>query len=62
MTHGDVVETASVTGTITGIGLRKTRIRSEDGKTIVLANRDVEKKWTRQPAPGEGPAAVPDDS
>lgn len=54
--HGDVVETASVTGTIIGIGLRKTRIRSEDGKTIVLANKDVEKKWTQHAAGDESDA------
>lgn len=46
--EGDVVETASVTGTVTGIDLRKTRIRADDGDLIVLANRDVEKKWVRQ--------------
>ncbi|MFC6911764.1 mechanosensitive ion channel family protein [Halorubrum ejinorense] len=58
--HGDVVETASVTGTIIGIGLRKTRIRSGDGKTIVLANKDVEKKWT-QHATGDA-SDVPGDA
>lgn len=42
---GDQVNTASITGTISSIGLRKTRIRAEDGNLIVLANRDVEKKW-----------------
>jgi small-conductance mechanosensitive channel len=46
--HGDTVDTASVTGTVTKIDLRKTRIRAEDGDLIVLANRDVEKKWTKQ--------------
>lgn len=46
--EGDAVETASVTGTVTGIDLRKTRIRSDDGDLVVLANRDVEKKWTKQ--------------
>lgn len=42
---GDAVETASVTGTVVSIDLRKTRLRMEDGELVVLANRDVEKKW-----------------
>jgi len=45
---GDLVNTASVTGTVVGIDLRKTRIRTDDGDLVVLANRDVEKKWTRE--------------
>lgn len=44
---GDVVDTASVTGTITDIDLRKTRIQADNGDLIVLANRDVEEKWTK---------------
>ncbi|QHS16936.1 mechanosensitive ion channel [haloarchaeon 3A1-DGR] len=47
-TPGDRVETASVSGTVTEIGLRKTRIRDDDGELVVLANRDVEKKWTNR--------------
>jgi small-conductance mechanosensitive channel len=58
--QGDTVETASVSGTVTGIDLRKTRIQSEDGKTVVLANRDVEKKWTKQPP--ESDESTPDES
>ncbi|ATW89930.1 mechanosensitive ion channel-like protein [Halohasta litchfieldiae] len=46
--EGDLVTTASVTGTVTGIDLRKTRIRSEEGDLIVVANRDVEKKWVQE--------------
>lgn len=42
---GDRVDTASVTGTIENIGLRKTRILNADGDLVVVANRDVEKKW-----------------
>ncbi|WP_226006499.1 mechanosensitive ion channel domain-containing protein [Natrinema salinisoli] len=45
---GDTVNTASVTGTVTQIDLRKTRIRADDGTLVVLANRDVEKKWTNE--------------
>jgi small-conductance mechanosensitive channel len=59
-TPGDRVETASVSGTVTEIGLRKTRIRDDDGELVVLANRDVEKKWTnrsRTPASTTGGAA-----
>jgi len=46
--EGDLVTTASVTGTVTGIDLRKTRIRSDDGDLTVVANRDVEKKWVKE--------------
>ncbi|WP_226041609.1 mechanosensitive ion channel domain-containing protein [Natrinema sp. DC36] len=48
---GDTVNTASVTGTVTQIDLRKTRIRATDGTLVVLANRDVEKKWTNESSP-----------
>ena len=46
--EGDRVTTASVTGTVVGIDLRKTRIRGDDGDLIVVANRDVEKKWVQE--------------
>lgn len=60
--EGDEVTTASVTGTITSIGLRKTRIRADEDDLVVLANRDVEKKWTKEgperpPSPDSGTAA-----
>jgi small-conductance mechanosensitive channel len=45
---GDTVDTASVTGTVSGVGLRKTRIETSDGNLVVLANREVEKKWVNQ--------------
>ncbi|MFW6321404.1 MAG: mechanosensitive ion channel family protein [Halohasta sp.] len=48
--EGDTVKTADVTGTVAGIDLRKTRIRSDDGDLVVLANRDVEKKWVHRSA------------
>jgi len=48
--EGDRVTTASVTGTVVGIDLRKTRIRGDDGDLIVVANRDVEKKWVQEAA------------
>ncbi|MFP4530670.1 MAG: mechanosensitive ion channel domain-containing protein [Halodesulfurarchaeum sp.] len=47
---GDAVETASISGTIERIDLRKTRIRDGDGHLVVVANRDVEKRWTQQDA------------
>jgi small-conductance mechanosensitive channel len=46
--HGDRVMTGSSTGIVTEIGLRKSRFRLDNGDTLVLANRDVESKWTRQ--------------
>ena len=45
---GDEVETASVTGRIERIDLRKTRIREAEGHLVVVANRDVEKRWTQE--------------
>jgi len=44
---GDEVKSDPVTGTVAAIELRKTRFRNADGDTVVVANRDVEKKWTR---------------
>lgn len=44
---GDRVETESVTGTVDGIGLRKTRLELDGGDRVVLANRDVDKRWRR---------------
>jgi len=44
---GDEVKSDPVTGTVEAIELRKTRFRNDDGDTVVVANRDVEKKWTR---------------
>ncbi|UWG46873.1 Small-conductance mechanosensitive channel [Halanaeroarchaeum sp. HSR-CO] len=44
---GDQVTTASVTGTVASIGLRKTRLETDDGERVVLANADVDEKWRR---------------
>lgn len=44
---GDRVATDSTTGIVTDIGIRKSRIEAESGDTVVLANRDIEKKWTK---------------
>lgn len=48
---GDTVATASVTGTIVRIDLRKTRIQEETGNLVVVSNRDVEKRWSQQETP-----------
>lgn len=45
--EGDLVTTASTTGTVDRIDLRKTRLRTEED-LVVLSNRDVEKKWVRE--------------
>jgi len=45
--EGDRVETASVTGRLVSIDLRKTRIETDEGNLVVVANREVEKRWTR---------------
>jgi small-conductance mechanosensitive channel len=42
---GDTVTTGSLTGTVRSIGLRKSRFEV-DGDTVVVANREVESKWT----------------
>ncbi|WP_135666318.1 mechanosensitive ion channel domain-containing protein [Halorhabdus rudnickae] len=44
--EGDSVRTASMTGTVMDIGLRKSRFRTGEG-IEVLANRNVESRWTR---------------
>lgn len=44
--NGDQVEVDGVKGEITDVGLRKTRIRLENGNLRVINNSDAEKKWT----------------
>jgi small-conductance mechanosensitive channel len=44
---GDEVVADPVTGVVDSIGLRKSRFRDESGDVVVVANRDVEKKWRR---------------
>jgi small-conductance mechanosensitive channel len=44
---GDTVTTASETGTVLSIGLRKSRLELEDGDVVVLANGAVESRWRR---------------
>lgn len=43
----DTVEVDGTKGEITDVGLRKTRIRLEDGNLRVINNSDAEKKWTK---------------
>ncbi|WP_435075358.1 mechanosensitive ion channel domain-containing protein [Halorubrum sp. HHNYT27] len=40
------VEAKGVTGTVAAIELRKTRIDTDAGDRIVLANREIEGRWT----------------
>jgi len=43
---GDRVKAKGVTGTVAAIELRKTRIDAADGDRVVLANREIEGRWT----------------
>jgi small-conductance mechanosensitive channel len=45
---GDTVEASGSTGTVTSIGLRKSRFELDSGDTLVVANRSVEAKWTKR--------------
>lgn len=45
---GDRIETDRMTGEVVSIGLRKSRFRTADGDTAVLANRNVESDWVRR--------------
>jgi small-conductance mechanosensitive channel len=44
---GDRVTAHGVTGTVTAIGLRKSRFELDNGDTAVYANHDIESKWTK---------------
>lgn len=46
-TVGDAVETADATGEVADVSLRKSRLTLEGGDTLVLANHDVERRWTK---------------
>lgn len=59
---GDRVETASVTGDVMRIDLRKTRIRGENDDLIVVSNRDIEKKWTWMTKSEREPSATASSS
>lgn len=46
--YGDRVTVDDVTGEVTDIGLRKSRIELDDGDRVVFGNETVDKGWTRQ--------------
>lgn len=46
-TPGDRIVADGVTGELRSIELRKSRFRNDEGETVVVANRDVEKRWRR---------------
>lgn len=50
----DRVTTVSVTGTVQGIELRKTRFEQDGGDVVVVANRDVAARWTKMSDAGTG--------
>ena len=58
------VEAKGVTGTVAAIELRKTRIDTDAGDRIVMANREIEPRWTHdvpaEPADGAGTRAADD--
>jgi small-conductance mechanosensitive channel len=47
------VEAKGVTGTVAAIELRKTRIDTDAGDRVVMANREIEPRWTHD-VPEEG--------
>lgn len=44
---GDTVTVESATGTVTDIGLRKSRIQLDNGDRVILANGDIDERWTK---------------
>jgi len=54
------VEAKGVTGTVAAIELRKTRIDTDTGDRVVLANREIEPRWTHDdvPAAEDGKSAT----
>lgn len=45
--EGDRVNASGETGEVREIGLRKSRLKLENGDKAVLSNSEVEKKWTK---------------
>lgn len=60
--YGDHISTGSVSGTVKSVELRKSRIETEEGETVIMANSEVEKMWRRHPKtasePSEGDSGV----
>jgi small-conductance mechanosensitive channel len=50
---GDRVETGAGTGRVVAIELRKSRIETDDGNRVVVANRSIESKWTHDVTSGK---------
>lgn len=44
---GDRIETEVVTGEVVSIGLRKSRFATDEDDLAVVANRDIESRWTQ---------------
>jgi len=52
---GDRISTEKVTGTVAAIELRKSRIETDDGDRVIIANRDIEARWIHDlPDDGNG--------
>jgi len=43
---GDRVKTKDATGTVAAIELRKSRIETDEGDRVIVANRSIESNWT----------------
>ncbi len=43
---GDRLSTDAATGTVRAIELRKSRIDTDDGDMVIVANRSIESLWT----------------
>ncbi len=44
---GDKIESDKGSGIVKKIGIKKTRLKTPENNVLVLANSDVEKKWTK---------------
>lgn len=53
---GDRIRTDKVTGIVKAIELRKSRIETDDGDRMIIANRDIEARWTHD-LPDDGNTA-----
>jgi small-conductance mechanosensitive channel len=50
---GDRVSTDAATGTVRAIELRKSRIETDEGDMVIVANRSIESLWTHDLSGGE---------
>lgn len=58
---GDRVTTDKAEGVVQAIELCKCRLEQPDGDVVVVANRDIESRWTRLGG-GSGSRVAPDES